>query len=62
MQKQKDFKAAGELTNEADAPTFRFQRKSRRFLCRVDGDVNKPHDFYPFENYQETNQLLFDGF
>lgn len=62
LQKNKDFKAAGELTSETDAPTFRFQRKSRRFYGRIDGDINKPHDFFPFENYQEVNQLLFDGF
>jgi len=62
LQKNKDFKAAGELTNESDAPTFRFQRKSRRFMAKTGDDPNKGYDFYPFENYQETNQLLFDGF
>ena len=65
VQKNKDFKAAGELTSESDAPTFRFARRNRRFYAKQvveSGGKEVGFDFYPFENYQETNQLLFDGF
>ena len=62
VQKQKDFKAAGEITSDANAPTFKFQRKNRRFHAETQDGSHKSHDFYPFENYQENNQLLFEGF
>jgi twinkle protein len=65
VQKNKDFKAAGELTSESDCPTFRFARKNRRFYAKQivkNGEKEVGYDFFPFENYQENNQLLFDGF
>lgn len=63
VQKNKDFKAAGELTTPANCPTFKFDRRSRRFYCQKDGsETEAPHDFFPFKDYQENNTDLFEGF
>jgi hypothetical protein len=53
------------LTAESDCPTFRFARRNRRFYAKQiveSGGKDVGYDFYPFDSYQETNQLLFDGF
>ena len=61
VQKNKDFKAAGELTNDLTPPTFTYNRNNRRFYGQQSGDLTK-HDFYPFKSYHETNQSVFEGF
>lgn len=61
VQKNKDFKAAGELTNDLTPPTFTYNRNNRRFYGQSPNDLQK-HDFYPFKSYHETNQSVFEGF
>lgn len=61
VQKNKDFKAAGELTNDLTPPTFTYNRNNRRFYGQSPSDLQK-HDFYPFKSYHETNQSVFEGF
>lgn len=61
VQKNKDFKAAGELTSDLTPPTFLYNRNNRRFYGQSPSDLSR-HDFYPFKSYHETNQSVFEGF
>ncbi len=61
VQKNKDFKAAGELTIDVNPPTFSFDRVSRRYYGQMPDDLTK-HEYFPFKTYHEANQAMFEGF
>jgi len=61
VQKNKDFKAAGEITSALTPPTFLFNRNNRRFYGQNADDLSK-HESFPFKSYHEANQAMFEGF
>jgi twinkle protein len=61
VQKNKDFKAAGELTSPVDPPTFSFDIANRRFYGQRADDLSV-RDYFPFKTYHEANQAMFEGF